>query len=497
MVKRQYWLLGGGLSLAAGLWLMDGLTHTLVQVGELTFTGAAALLGVWWLYQRSTRTANPGIPDPGLTRAQVDQTLHQTQQMLDALSQELQPDLSHHVPLQAQALTLQTQKNHLSLDCDRPQLRLAVVGGTAVGKSTLIQGLQQRWTGTPTLDCQEQTLALGQDPQYWQQFDLILFVTPGDLTESDRQWLQGLRHGVGGSTDPQSSLPSPALVVALNKLDHYSPGQQATLLTQLCHRLQGWVDPVNIVPIAAAPDPIQVRRQSSDGTWHQSQEQPDPALSPLIDRLGDLLQGDPGQQLLWGTSYRLAQGLQRSAHTALNQVRRDRAMALIDRYQWLAAGAAFLNPVPSVDLLAALALNGQLILELSRLYHKPLALHQGQELAATLGELLVKLGLVEISTQALASVLKTNGLTFWAGAGLQGVSAAYLTRMAGLSLVEYFQSLEGEAEATTPAIVERLRPILHQVFSLHGQTERLQAFGQTAVAHLKGLQPQAKSPLLY
>jgi hypothetical protein len=60
---------------------------------------------------------------------------------------------------------------------------------------------------------------------------------------------------------------------------------------------------------------------------------------------------------------------------------------------------------------------------------------------------MLKLGLVEVTTQTIGSILKGNAFTYVAGGAVQGVSAAYLTRLAGLSLIEYFQEQE-VSEAT-------------------------------------------------
>lgn len=496
-IQRQYWLLGGGLGLAASLWLMEGLAQTLVQVGELTLTGSAVLLGLWWLYQRSAQAKTATKPLPPLDRTQVEQTLRAVQTDLDRLSQELPDDRpAQETPtaqtLAAQHIQLQTAKNALVIDLDRSHLRLALIGGAGVGKTTLLEALKTWWPSPTALETAEINAELT-DSVDWTQFDAVLWVTTGDLTEGDRQRLQHLTHLPRPLSSNQPPLQAPALIVALNKLDQYSPGHQATLLTQLCQRLQGLVPSQNIVPLSAAPAPIQVRRQQPDGSWHISQEQPQPALTPLLDTIAPYQDPATRQTLLYNTTYRQAIALQRSAHTALNQIRREQALPVIEHYQWIAGGAALVNPVPSLDLLAAVAINGQLVLEISRIYQKPLSLEQGQELAATLGELVVKLGLVEVSTQALATAFKANGLTFWAGAGLQGVSAAYLTRMAGLSLVEYFANLDPAAEASPNAIVAQLQPLLQKAFSAQGQRERLQAFGQQAIAHLKGQTPQSQT----
>jgi uncharacterized protein len=505
IIQRSHWLLGGGLGLVTVLWLMNGLTHTLMQVGEVALMGGGVLLGVAWLSQGASRPPQPSAAIP-LDRPQVAAALGQVQTLLEDLRQEIAitPSSPDGTDWGAIVSAAHYQKQQLTLDLDRQELRLAIVGDPGVGKTTLMNLLMAQW-GDPALPTPLAPLSATPEPQTqnpgiplncWEvpssqwaegslsQVDGVLWVTTGDLTETHFQQLQ--RHGA----EPQAA----PLWVALNKLDQYLPGQQATLLSQLCQRLQGQVPSDRIIPVAAAPAPIQVRRQQPDGSWQVTQEPGDPAVSSLLETLAPWFTDDRAATLRWRTTYRQSQHLRQSLQECLNQVRRQRALPVIERYQWLAGGAAFVNPVPSLDLLAAAALNGQMILELSRLYHKPLSLDQAQELAATLAEVLVKLGLVELSTQALTAALKTQGYSFWLGAGLQGISAAYLTRMAGLSLVDYFQTLEPTAEVTPGAIVERLQPLLQSVLTGDQQRQALQGFVQGAVAHLKGLQPQSAAP---
>jgi uncharacterized protein (DUF697 family) len=155
--------------------------------------------------------------------------------------------------------------------------------------------------------------------------------------------------------------------------------------------------------------------------------------------------------------------------TDLNQVRRQRALPLVEQLQWVAGAAAFANPVPSLDLLATVAINGQLIMDLGQLYGFNLSLDQAKVAAGTLAGLTVKLGLVEISSQALTAVLKSHFATYLAAGTVQGLSAAYLTRMAGLTLIDYF---ERAALAGTPATALSWSTIAQHLQEVIGQNRQ-------------------------
>ncbi|MGL5035472.1 MAG: YcjF family protein, partial [Microcystaceae cyanobacterium] len=174
-----------------------------------------------------------------------------------------------------------------------------------------------------------------------------------------------------------------------------------------------------------------------------------------------------------------------TAKNGLNQIRSDRALPIIEQYQWLTAGTAFVNPVASLDLLATAVINGQMVLDLSQIYQQKLSLAQAQTVAVTLGELMLKLGLVELSSQAIAALLKTQPLTYLAGGALQGVSAAYLTRIAGLSLIEYLQEQEASLSDVKGVNQERLSQKLQQIFEQTQRFNGLQNLVQQAFSQFK------------
>ena len=213
-------------------------------------------------------------------------------------------------------------------------------------------------------------------------------------------------------------------------------------------------------------------------------EEQKPELTVLTERLSQILTQD-AQQLVWATTMRAAAALKAEVKSELNKVRRDRALPVIEQYQWIAAAAAFANPVPALDLLATAAISAQIITDLGEIYQQKFSLQQAQAAAKTLGSLMLKLGLVELSTQAVGGILKGNAFTYVAGGAVQGVSAAYLTRLAGLSLIEYFQQEASENSATGQAFnLDRLGQTLQKVFQQNQRTAFLQGFVKQVVGRL-------------
>ena len=79
----------------------------------------------------------------------------------------------------------------------------------------------------------------------------------------------------------------------------------------------------------------------------------------------------------------------------------------------------------------------------------------------------------------MTTALKHNPITFVAGGATQGLSAAYLTHIAGLSLIEYFEQCDELAAREGETILngERFAAIVKQVF----EKNRRKAFVQSLI----------------
>ncbi|WP_339375416.1 slr1306 family protein [Chroogloeocystis siderophila] len=466
-------ILVGGVGLSFCLWILQSWHHSIVQLGEYGILGALTVGGTLWLFQQKTPKRQM-VDNSPVTRETVEKAIAQAASAIECLAVEAEE------PAQ-----LRQQLIQLNKEFERQELRVAVIGSKAVGKTKIIQALQRSFgqqltfQETPALftstdhDHQAETTALAQA----NATDLVLFVTNGDLTETEFQALQQLIAGNRQRT-----------LLVFNKQDQHIAEERAVVLHALQQRMQPLLKPEDTVAIAASPSEIKVRQHAADGTIQEWREQPAPAIEQLSDRLATIATQER-QQLIWATTQRQALALKAEAKTLLNRVRRDRAIPIIEQYQWIAAAAAFANPVPALDLLATAAINAQLVTELGAIYQQKFSLQQAQTVAGTMGSLMVKLGLVELSTKAVSTVLKSNAVTFVAGGAVQGVSAAYLTRLAGLSLVEYFQSQEVTIDSEKLNL-DKLSQTLQKVFQQNQQVTFLQNFVKQGVERLLQKPPQ-------
>jgi GTPase SAR1 family protein len=481
-IKLRRPILIGGLSLTVGIWLWDSVTPSVLDVSGTVVWGAIALgTGVWWLKRQAASIDPEQTCKPmELDRSAVDRAIAQVEARLQQFKAEAPDDSVTALKFQAQLTTLKDSLN-------RHELRVQVIGGPSVGKTAIVKRLTQEWLPSASKVLSHHVSlgdAQGVLDDQTMDTDLILFVVSGDLTDPEFQWLQRLR-------DRQQRI-----LVVFNKQDQYLPSERPVILQQIRARLQGCIPSQDIVAISIAPAPVKVRQHRADGSTQEWLEQSAADFIALTERLEQIL-AQQGQHLILATTFRQASGLQDMIQTRLNQIRRNQALSMIEQYQWIAATAAFANPVPSLDLLATAAINTQLVVDLASLYHQKFSLNHAKNAAGNLASLMVKLGLVELSTQAISPLLKSNALTYVAGGLLQGVSAAYLTRIAGLSLIEYFeeQGPQTDGASPSPLRLDRLAAILKSVFQHNQRTAFLQTLVKQAVNQLSpsSLPPSARS----
>ncbi|MGI8500971.1 MAG: YcjF family protein [Hassallia sp.] len=461
VVKLQRPILVGGLGLSFSLWILENMHHSMVQVGFGLLSLVAVGGGLWLFKPNRGKNASDIFDGMPVNRARVEEAIALTEVVINRLASEAE----NHLALG----TLREQVNQLFFELDRKEIKLAVTGGKSVGKTTLIKVLRKNFASAQFKETAPLFVEAGEKSENEaevNQSDFVLFLTNGDLTDSEFQSLQQLKAA------------NQAAMLVFNKQDQYLPDERQSVLLSLKQRMQ-----TNVVATAVSPLPIKVRKHQEDGSVQEWMEQPAADIQQLTQQLNEIV-AQQGQQLVWTTTMRKAKLLKADAKNLLNGVRRDRATPIIEQYQWIAAAAAFANPVPALDILATAAINAQMVMDLGGIYQQKFSLEQAQTVAGAMGSLMLKLGLVELSTKAVSTVLKSNAVTFVAGGVVQGVSAAYLTRVAGLSLIEYFEQQEIALNSEGGLNLDKLRQTLQNVFVQNQQIGFLQGFVKQGVKRL-------------
>ncbi len=468
-LQRLYW------GLAA---ISPTLASVLLVLLVIALIGAIVVL-IYYLFlfsrpTRSTKSVIPPLPQEKSAAAEV--SLRAVQQQVA----QIQDEVVRQVLLQrSQAIEQALSQQDFKIvvfgtgSAGKTSLVNAVMGeivgtvGAPMGTTTLaatyrleLQGFNRDILLVDTPGILETGVAGTERQQLARQLatdaDLLLFVVDNDLRQSEYQVLQMLTE-IGKR-----------LLVLFNKADLYPAAEQQQILAQLDRRLQGMVLPEDLIAIAANPRSIQL----ADGTIVQSQ----PDILPLLQRMATVLRTE-GENLIADNILLQSQRLGEEARRLIDAERQEQAEKIVDRFQWIGAGVVAATPLPVVDLLATAAINAQMVVELGRIYGCEMNLDRGKELAISLAKTLVGVGVVRGAIEIFSIALQTNVATFLVGRAVQGVTAAYLTRIAGKSFIEYFRRNQDWGDGGMTAIVQ-------EQFRLNRRDEFVKTFLQEAMGRI-------------
>ena len=463
----KFWGLGGVA--LAGLMLFPQGTG-----GEL-MTGLSVVgMGTFLFWNRLNPKTLPTIQRSGPITAEALAKLFTN---LANLANTIESDAKLIGQSNSAAEDLRERLAQLQIECDRSQLNLVITGEAGVGKTSLLNGLTQNWIPeqTTSYTLTEQSWIGAIIPESIHAADLVIFMVQGDLTQSELNRIQALK------------AQDKPVVVLLNKMDQFRPTELEGLTQKLAQVLGPSVNAVDCFAIAAAPQAITVRRHQDDGTVQELEEQPAPQLELLTQRFAQRLTPEGRQKLVLQQVYSDTLQLRETGLRSLHSIRRQRALPLIDKYQWLSASAAFASPLPSTDMIAAAAMTGKLVTDLGEIYEHRFSLNEAQNIAAILASALLKLGLVELSSQLLGVALKSHAATYVAGGFIQGLSVAYLTHIAGLSLIEHFETvaLQDEADSEPQFSLEKMKQTVEHVFAANQRVDFLKGLVSQGVTRLQ------------
>jgi uncharacterized protein len=455
-------------------WLATPILIGLLLLIGLAIGAIVYYLGIfqgWW--GKSTTKSRP------LPQVPVERTAAATAnlQAIDLQLQQIQDEVTR------QALI--DKSREIAANLARGQIRVVVFGTGSAGKTSLINAIIGRIVGevgapmgtttrgeTYTLELKglDRQILLIDTPGILEAgiagtqreaiarelataADLLLFVVDNDLRSSEYTPLMGL-----------AEIGKRSLLV-FNKTDLYPPLDRDQIVAKLQARVKNAIAPADVLAIAANPQPV--RLESGEMFT------PDPDIFPLVRRLAAVLRAE-GEDLVADNILLQSQRLGVEARELIDEQRRRQADRVVNRFQWISAGVVTVTPLPVVDFLATAAINTQMIIEIGKIYGCELNKATAQELALSLGKTLTSLGIVKGTIQLLSTALTVNVTTYALGKGIQGITTAYLTRIAGRSFIEYFCQNQTWGDGGMTEVVQ-------QQFQLGRKDEFLKVFVQQAI----------------
>ncbi len=396
----------------------------------------------------------------------LDQARDSLQQLLQdkRLPPEARADLAEDFT-QVQAMLDKLEHGHL---------HIAVLGRVSVGKSSLLNALigEQRFS-TSALhgETKQSEMALWDEQESGSLFlidtpgineidgesrermarevsqrsDLVLFVIDGDMTDTEYVALQGLA---------REHRP---LLVVMNKYDRYSAQQRADLRSSLLVRLQSFIPPENLVEVSAMPPPKIYIEVDADGRETESERPVPPDVAALKERIWEILEAE-GKTLAALNASLFAGDLSDRVGVRVLAVRRQVGEKVIRSYSLVKGISVAINPVPVVDLAAAVTVDLSMVVHLADVYGMPMTRSQSGTLIKTISKQLLLLMGATWFVHLASSLLKAGsaGLSTALTAGVQGAVAYYSTYVVGRAAEEYLAAGCSWGEAGPKRVVRNI-----------------------------------------
>ena len=430
----------------------------------------------WWRQWRQQRATKPS-PQPLNTPTTRREAAGRSLDSIDRLLERLEDSVTRE--------SLRQERERVEEELTRGDLVVVVFGTGSSGKTSLIravvrdmvgevsaamgstrtttsyrlrlQGLQRglRLVDTPGI-LEEGEGGLSREETARRRAvraDLLLVVVDGDLRSSEMAVLQSI------------AALGKRLLLVLNKRDLRGADEERRLLQLLRSRCSGLLEPADVVACSAAPQSIP--RPGGRPL------QPAADVNELLQRLAAVLHAD-GEELIADNILLQCRHLDDRGRDLLNSQRQREAKHCIDRYSWIGAGIVAANPLPVVDLLSTAAVNGQMVLEIARVYGIALTKERARELAVSVGRTLAGLGMVKGALSLVTPVLSLSLPTLIIGRGVQAVATAWLTRIAGASFIRYFEQDQNWGD-------DGIQKVVQDAFELNRREASLKRFLETAM----------------
>jgi len=477
-------ILVAGVSISFLILLWQNLQSYLSSIGEYSLWGLVLISSLLWLWQSKNKDNQlDNIFPTDITEAKFQTITNKIEQLINAWEEEnqtLKVNLSSPnsiVSIEEQKQKLLTQLNSIKNYYYQSQsINIAIIGVNQFSLDDLYSYLQhcEQLKGF-NYQVNHNLLKETEENNFHKNIllnhDLVLFIIQGDLTDSEKQIL------VNSIQQQQKTL------LLFNEIDYSSPEEQNIIFNQLKLRVKGILPNDDLLSICTNKQVIKVKKYQDGENYQEWEETIQPKYEQLANKL-QLIYENSYQNLVLNTAYRQAIEYEKEIKNKVNEILRQKAIPLIEKYQIISASATFANPVSSLDLLATAAINTQMIIDLGNIYHQKFSLNQAQNIAVALAKLMVKLGFVEISTQGITAILKSNAITFLAGGIIQGVSTAYLTRICGLSLIDYFATVENNGTGEININMDIIKAKLQKVFEQYQQANIFSTFVRQTTAKL-------------
>jgi len=265
--------------------------------------------------------------------------------------------------------------------------------------------------------------------------DLVLFVLDQDINKYENYLIKELIK-IGKK-----------IIIVLNKCDLRSRDENNLISENIISITSAKRNNISVVQTIAVP--LTTRYINSDAL------NIGPDVGGLFREIIETLDRN-GEELLADNILFRSNKLGIKSKNFIRQQRYLMSNKVINKYMWITGGVILVNPLPTVDFLTTTSVNVQMIMELSKIYEIKLTKNDAIDLSKSLLSALAKLGILKGGMAIISSALTTSLTKIIISKSIQSITAGWLIRIVGLSLIEYFKNGQDWGDGGIQEVVDNI-----------------------------------------
>ena len=202
-----------------------------------------------------------------------------------------------------------------------------------------------------------------------------------------------------------------------------------------------------------------------------------PEVSSLFREIIEILDNN-GEELLADNILFRSNKLGIKSKYFIDEQRNIMSNKVINKYMWITGGVVLVNPLPTVDFLTTTSVNVQMILELSKIYEIKLTKKDAIDLSKSLLSALAKQGIVKGGLAIISPALATSMTKILISKSIQAITAGWLIKIVGLSLIEYFKNGQDWGDGGIQEVVDN-------IYKVSKREEILNKFVKEAISKIE------------
>ena len=268
--------------------------------------------------------------------------------------------------------------------------------------------------------------------------DLILFVVDQDINKYENYLIKELLK-IGKK-----------IIIVLNKCDLRSRDENNLIKNNISSITSAKKNKISVVQTIALP------KQSSYLKSDALILNPD--VGSLFKEIIETLDNN-GEELLADNILFRSNKLGIKSKNFLEEQRYLMSNKVIKKYMWITGGVILVNPLPAVDFLTTTSVNLQMIMELSKIYEIKLTKKDAKDLSKSLLSALAKQGILKGGLSIISNALATSLTKIIISKSIQSITAGWIIKIVGLSLIEYFKNGQDWGDGGIQEVVDKIYKI--------------------------------------